>query len=319
LYIKNIFILIFAVTFLSSCSKNKTGGIEINDNSEKSIGTIASGGVEFKVEYAKPRGIYKIENHDLNNDGIDEVIVLSVNTADSIDEHFDFYNFDLIQIFSFDSASKSFRKILSDTVDYATEVRYIDLQKNHKPQILVNTNYGGNDVIISKGMFIYNMINQDSTALVKYIDAGNPELVDLNNDGNKELIIYDEFWGVMTQVDVIYYIRDILKFNGNTFDRVNKDYQDFYNKIIDSAKAQYQMQKEMFSKGEKLKPSEYPFYRPIIEMSVNAIASENVETMRQFWYSERDFLHFHLGEEQYTDILNFFNKYILNASPIVYR
>ncbi|HEX2786431.1 MAG TPA: hypothetical protein VHP32_00880 [Ignavibacteria bacterium] len=312
-------IVIILVLLISSCSKNKQSDIEINDNSEKSIGTIASGGMEFTVKYTKPRGIYKIENHDLNNDGKDEVIVLSVNQADSIKEHFDFYNFDLIQIFSFDSAMKSFKKILSDTVDYATECKSIDLQKNHKPQILINTNYGGNDVIISKGMFVYNMISNDSVALVKYIDAGNPELVDLNADSNKELIVYDEFWGVMTQADVIYYIRDILKFNGNGFDRVNKDYQNFYNKIIDSAKAQYQMQKEKFSKNEKIKPSEYPFYRPIIEMSVNAIASGNVDAVRQFWYAEKDFLHLHLGEEQYTDILNFFNKYILNGSPIAYR
>lgn len=308
------FIIIYSV---SSCSKNKQTDIEVLNDNEKSIGTSASGGVQFKVEYAKPRSIYKIENHDLNNDGKDEIIVLSVKSADSLEEHFDFYNFDLIQIFAVDSVSKGFKKILSDTVDYATELRYVDLQKDHKPQILINTNYGGNDVIISKGMFIYNMINNDSVALLKYIDAGNPELVDLNNDGNKELIIYDEFWGVMTQADVIYYVRDIMKFNGTGFDHVNKDYQDFYSKIIDSAKTQYQLQKDKFAKGEKLKPSEYPFYRPIIEMSVNAIASGNTEAVRQFWESEKDFLHFHLGEEQYTDIVNFLNKYILSGKPIV--
>lgn len=313
----NKIILILFLIIFTSCSKNKRTDIEVLNDNGKSIGTSASGDVQFKVEYAKPRGIYKIVNHDLNNDGKDEIIVLSINKTDSIQEHFDFYNFDLIQIFAIDSAGKGFKKILSDTVDYATELKFVDLQKDHKPQILINTNYGGNDVIISKGMFVYNMINNDSIALVKYIDSGNPELVDLNTDGNKELVIYDEFWGVMTQADVIYYVRDILKFNGSGFDHVNKNYGDFYSKIIDSAKTQYQIQKDKFEKGEKLKPSEYPFYRPIIEMSVNAIASGNTEAVRQFWESEKDFLHFHLGEEQYTDILNFFNKYILSNKPIV--
>jgi hypothetical protein len=306
-------IVLFIISgIMYSCTKDseEVGDKSSQDSTGKNSGGISAGGLEFKVEYDKPRQIYSIENKDLDNDGNDEVIVLSVIKDQPGDQYMDYYNFDLMQVFAKDSTGKEFVKIASDTVDYGEELIYEDMQRNFTYQLLVKTNTGGNDVYASKGMFVYDLKPGNDLKMIKYIEFGNPEVKDLNSDGNKEIIVTDSYWGTMPGQDVIYYTKDIFGMDGGELKRKNAQFKKYYDEKIDAAQVKYNDQKAKVQKGEKIKPAEYPFYTPVVEIFVNYMSEENNAGIITFWNSEKDFLKKNLPEDQYTDLENFVTRIV---------
>ncbi|MBK8551596.1 MAG: hypothetical protein IPL53_11255 [Ignavibacteria bacterium] len=176
----------FCVMHFTGCTKSKekdSGNAPQNQGqvSQKdglNSAGVKEGGHEFTVRYPAQRRIYKLEKEDLNDDGTKEIIVLSV-ALDTSDKYSDYYNFDMIEVFALNTDKNSYVKILSDTVDYSEECSFVDLANDKKKQILISTNSGGNDDIVSVGMFIYDMTSKDTIKLLKYFDSGAPEVRDI--------------------------------------------------------------------------------------------------------------------------------------------
>lgn len=311
---KKILILILLTLFISACSKEKKeeANIESLPDSLKVSAEREAAGVKFKVQYEKPRSIYKMDSYDLDNDGKDEMIVLSVVKNEPNPKHFDYYNFDLIQVFKINGSGDNYERIMSDTVDYAVSAEYLDLGNTGKTQVVIKTNTGGNNPVISKGMFIYN-INGRTVELVKYFDAGNPEITDINNDGKKEIIITESYWGVMTNVDVINYISDVFVMENNALVRKNTDYKDYFEKSVSELKDKYENMKASFIEGKKPKPSEYPLYKEAVNIAVNYYAKQDPQSLKAFWDNENAFLQKNLPEDQFIDLQNF----ILRIIPLI--
>ena len=102
-----IVMLVLLSVALFSCTKESNEVSENKkDTTQKNSWGITAGGMEFKVEYNTPRRVYSIDNKDLDNDGDDEIIVLSVDKDEAGDQYMDYYNFDMIQVFTMDSARK---------------------------------------------------------------------------------------------------------------------------------------------------------------------------------------------------------------------
>ena len=301
-----IFILLLFLISLSSCTKESEEVKNITtDTTKKNYGGISAGGVDFKVEYDNPRQIYSIENKDLDNNGFDEIIVLSVKKDEAGDQYLDYYNFDLMQVFALDSTGKNYTKISSDTVDYGEELVYDDLLKNFKYQMLIKTNTGGNDVYASKGMFVYDLRSNTDLRMIRYIEFGNPEVKDINSDGKKEIVVTDSYWGIMPRPDIIYYTSAIYRLEDGELKRKNSDYKDYYDGKIKAARSRYDDEKSRLQKGEKIQPSEYPLYAASVEMFVNYMSAENNQPIIAFWNSEKDFIKQNISEDQFTDLENF--------------
>ena len=309
-----IAILVLLSAVFSSCTKESNEVSENKkDTTQKNSWGITAGGMEFKVEYNTPRRVYSIDNKDLDNDGDDEIIVLSVDKDEAGDQYMDYYNFDMIQVFTMDSARKNFVKIFTDTIDYGEELIYEDLEKNFKYQLLVKTNTGGNDVYASKGMFVYDFKPGNKLEMIKYMELGDPEIKDLNSDGNKEIVVTNSYWGTMPRPDIIYYTSDIYRMEGGELKRKNSDFKKYYDEKIDAARKRYDDEKSRLQKGEKIKPSEYPLYAAAIEMFVNYMSAENNPPIAAFWNSEKDFIKKNISEDQYTDLENF----VTRITPVV--
>lgn len=301
-----IFILLVFIAGLSSCTKESEEVKNITtDTTKKNSGGISAGGVDFKVEYDNPRQIYSIENKDLDNNGFDEIIVLSVKKDDPGDQYLDYYNFDLMQVFALDSSGKNYVKIYSDTIDYGEELIYDDLLKDFKYQMLVKTNTGGNDVYASKGMFVYNLRSNRDLAMIRYIEFGNPEVKDVNSDGKKEIIVTNAYWGIMPRPDVIHYTSDIYRLENGELKRKNNEYKEFFDEKVKAARSKYDDEKSRMQKGEKIKPAEYPLYASTVEMFVNLMSAEDNPRIIAFWNSEKEFIKQNISEEQFTDLENF--------------
>jgi len=110
----NIIIISSLITLLSfsGCDKKDTKQTE-NVKSDSTILSAAGVGDKdknFKVSYASPRLVYKIEEVDLDNSGTDEYIVFSV-LHDSLNKDlYNFYKFDMMEVFVKDSVNNSYKK-----------------------------------------------------------------------------------------------------------------------------------------------------------------------------------------------------------------
>jgi len=318
---KNFFAYIYAVTFsmilITGCSKinsNKTNenpaGNKVDTSTNKSGGNSAGvkeGEAEFNLSYAMPREIYRIEKEDLNSDGTREVIVLSVS-KDASDKYNDFYNFDMIEVFALDSTKKFFSKILSDTVDYSKDYSFQKLGSDPSRQIIITTNYGGNNDVASKGMVIYDMPSQHYIKLVKYFDTGAPEIKEILDDGKKEILVSDIYYGVMPQVSAINFVKEIYKFQNGDLVQSNREFAKFYDDKIKELLEKYYGMKRKVEMGMQLADLSYPLYREAAEVVVNFYAKGDIAGLKKFWDEEKDSLKKNIPNDEYTDLSNFVSK-----------
>ena len=310
-----LYIFFLCGVFFLSCGKDEDelkskSDVEVGEDS--SSGGISAGGVQFKIKYDKPRQIYKIESVDLDNNGKDEVVVLSVVKEESELDFTSFYNFDMIQVFTLDTTGSNYTKILSDTVDYSVSCSFRDLRNDGYKQVIVKTNTGGNNVVASAGMVVYNMNEKDSIKLIKRIEYGDPEIMDINKDGVNEIVVMDYYWGILTHEDVINFVKDIYVMKNNDLERRNSDYEDFFDEKINEAKVKYKNTKQKIQSGVKISPTEYPLYSEAVEIIVNYWSKDDGINLKKFWDEEFSFLKNNLPEDQFIDLQNF----VLNVIPI---
>jgi len=265
----------------------------------------------FKISYTAPRLVYKVEEVDLDNNGSDEYIVFSVMHDSLNKEMHNFYKFDMMEVFVKDSVNNSYKKISTDTVDYSAEYWFMNLEKDKSKQILVKTNMGGNDVVNSKGMYVFNY-DSVKINLVKYFDTGNPEVKDLNNDGSKEILVSDSFRGILPEAGAVYYTSEIYKYSPGMLIKSNKEFKNYYSEQLDNASNEYQKIKARISKGEKIKGSEYPLYKQAVLIVLYYAASEDYSSISKFWNNEDSYLKKNLDEGEYDDL----KKFITKIAPI---
>lgn len=306
-----IFAAFFSLLIISSCTKVKDED-KMSQDELKSKGEISSGGVresdvEFNVEYFQPRKIYKIEKEDLDNDRSKEIIVLSV-IKDTTQKYVSFFNFDMIEIFSLNKEKGKFEKIFSDTVDYSTECRFEALEKNGFKQILINTNTGGNDKITSNGMFIFGMNDSGNVKLINFFDSGDPFIEDIKKDSTKQILISDEYWGVMPEPNVIGFVKDIFMLENNELVLKNSEFGEYYDNKITGLKEKYNGLKKKVELGMQPVNLAFPLYREAVEVIVNYYAKGDIQGLAKFWNEEKDSLQKNIPADEFTDLSNFVFK-----------
>ncbi len=308
-------ILILSCLVFCSCTKTKEDSSQKNQSDGRTKSKLNSAGVkegehEFSVEYSQPRRIYKIEKEDLNNDGNKEIIVFSV-LKDSADKFNDYYNFDMIEVFALNTDEKKYVKILSDTVDYSKDYFFVDLANDKKKQILIGTNSGGNDAVTSEGMFVYDMVSNEKVSLLKYFDTGSPKVADIRNDGTKEILVSDLFYGVMPQVSAIIFVREIYELENQKLVEKNSGFGEYYDNEIKTLLDNYYGIKKKVEMGMQPMNMSYPMYREAAAVIINYYAKDDLKGMKKFWDDEKESLKKNIPEDEFLDLSNF----ILKALP----
>ena len=299
-------ILVCAVLTFAGCSKKEVKQ-EGSSNAPLSAAGVGEKDKNFKVQYSTPRDIYKIEEVDLDNNGKDEYIVLSI-ANDSLNKNVHlFYKFDMMEVFIKDSNNTSYKKISTDTVDFSDEYWIMNLEKDKSKQIIIKTNMGGNDAVNSRGMYIYNYADMKIN-LVKYFDTGNPQVKDLNADGNKELIVEDSYRGVLPEAGAVYYTSEIYKYAAGKLIKSNVEFKNYYSEQLDNLLNEYEKMKSRISKGEKIKASEYPLYRQAVQIIMYYVATEDYSSVSKFWNDQNDYLKKNLQDDEYEDLKKFISK-----------
>jgi len=309
-------LLFFVPLLIVSCQKTESegsGNIKNTDSGNISSAGIKESGKEFDVRYNSPRKIYNIVKEDVNNDGNREIFVMSI-LKDTADKFSSYYNFDMVEVFSLDRSSEKYVKILTDTVDYSTEISFENIPKDESKLIFIKTNTGGNDVLNSEGMFVYQMNDSANIEMIKYFETGSPEIKDLNNDGNKELIVSDQFLGLMPQVNAVSFIREIYTMKDHKLVLSNEEFPEVYDKKINELIENFNGLKRKVEMGMQPMDLSYPLYREAAEIFVNYYSKGDMQGLKNFWEKEKDSLKKNIPNDEYQDLNSFISKALPSSS-----
>ena len=257
--------------------------------------TFASGAFH---PYDSTRIIMDSVHADLDNDGISE-FVLTSRAAVTGPDQLDSFTFDRLEVFRYDSTRALYTSLFIDPVENGTGMSFQDVTHRGMMEIVVKTGSGGNDPISSTGVCIYGR-RQDGTFTVLFVEtSGAPELRDLNGDHIPELIIRDEYWGVMSHDEAIEYTSEVHAFNGNEFVESNLKFGGYFDAEIARRRADYQQ-----IKTRKGTPSDAAFntYRAFTDLMLWLISKGDLYEVRKVWTSEKRFLSQRLAQDQFDDI-----------------
>lgn len=304
-----------SIFLIAGCSKKEIKQENAENNNSLTAAGVGEKDKNFKVQYTSPRVVYKVEEVDLDNNGKDEYVVLSVANDSLNKEAHQFYKFDMMEVFVKDSVNNSYKKISTDTVDFSDEYWIMNLEKDKSKQIIVKTNMGGNDVVNSRGMYVFNY-DSSKINLVKYFDTGNPQVKDLNGDGNKEVVVEDSYRGVLPEAGAVYYTAEIYKYTAGKLVKSNAEFKSYYSGQLDNLFNEFEKMKGRIAGGEKVKASEYPLYRQAVQIIMYYISTEDYNSVSKFWNSQNDYLKKNLQDDEYEDLKKFISKLPPIASTI---
>jgi hypothetical protein len=282
-------------------------GIKSGGSSNLSGAGFKESGVEFNIEYEEPRKIYKILKEDMNGSGSNEIIILSIAREEEYNTY-DYYNFDMVEVFVLDEDDKTYKKVLADTVDYSKECIVESLDGSSQKQMMIKTYTGGNNIVSSSGMFIYGMTSPLKIEQLKYFDSGDPQLNDIDKNNEKEILISGEYTGMIPNVNIITYIKDIYSLDKNKLVRSNSRYGSYFDARINASMDRYRSYKDKLLMGMEARDFSYPLYTEAVEIILSHHAKGDNSGMMKFWNEEKEFLQKNITYDEFFDLKNLITK-----------
>ena len=238
---------------------------------------------------------------DLTGDGIDELVVTS-RVADSVDDPLLLDRFDRIDIYS--QGVSGYRRLFVDAVEYGLQLTFDDVTGDSIADIVVRLDAGGNNPIEGQGMQIYGLDAHDALALLFLSPDGAPMLRDLNGDGMKEVLLSDQFWGMMSHAEVIGYTSEVYALTDGMYVFANERFSAWYDSMLRERRREY----ERARRAADTEDGRVLLYRRAAEYLVWNLARGGVEQLNRVWNTERVFLSQRLGEEQFSDLEAFVDE-----------
>ena len=308
-----VLIIIISSVMFSACSKdeNKQESKQPATEQQKPESLSSAGQKEISSEndlnYGEGRKIFRVDKEDLNKDGTDELMVLSTR-SDSPEQGDGPQKFDMLEVFVLDSAKQKYVKTISDTVDFAVDCIYLDMNGTGSKNIFVKTNSGGNSTVASEGMFVYGMSGDKTVKLIKYFDGGAPEITTAGKNKVKLIKVTELFHGVMPMAYALPYTSSIYEISNNELVLCNLKYPEYYQDRITEATEKYYGLKKKVEMGMQMGDMSYPLYREAAEVIVNFHAKGDYKGLREFWEKEKESLQRNIPQDEFTDLSNFVIK-----------
>lgn len=248
--------------------------------------------------YDSTRVIVDSVHADIDGDGLAEFVVTS-RAVEAREDPLAPVPFDRMEVFRYDTAKALYTSLFIDPVESGAELRFEDVTKRGLKEVVVRTASGGNDPIASNGLCVYGCRQDGSFSLLFLETSGAPELRDVNADNVPELLIRDEYWGVMSHDESIEYIAEIHSFNGNEFVESNLKYAGYFDREISSRRAAYQQLK---AKKRPTGDDIVETYRACLDLLLWLISKGDLYEVRRVWNNERPFLSLRLPQDQFDDL-----------------
>lgn len=218
-----------------------------------------------------------------------------------------FKTFERMDIYLVENGSlKLLNSHIIETEDFgpiATSIRTEDINGDGKGEIIVDTYTGGNDVIASAGLYIYEF-NTDGTLTELFgTPFGAPTIDDVDGDGVSEVITYNEYWPIVfAHVEVFTFPEEIYTFDGNKYEISVETFPEFYEEYKEDAYEYYQGLKSGKIGEDATFGEGHNMLSAVAMYLIACLKSDDVESVERFWQDERDYLNDALDEELFTTI-----------------
>jgi hypothetical protein len=257
--------------------------------------TFASGAFR---PYDSSRVIVDSVHIDVDGDGRPEFVITSRAVA-SVEDPMAAASFDRLEVFRYDTARALYTSLFVDPVESGAQLRFEDVTRRGGTDVVVTTAAGGNDAIASNGLCIYGRRQSGSFSLLFYESSGAPVIRDVNGDGIPELLIRDEYWGVMSHDEAIEYIAEIHSFNGSEYVESNLKFAGYFDREIATRRSGYQQLK---AKKHPSSAEVLETYRSCLDLLLWLISKGDLYEVRKVWNNEKPFLSLRLPVDQFEDL-----------------
>lgn len=221
--------IVIALLFFSSCGKRNDVGRAVP------LGSLT--GAQFQP-YDESRTIIDSIAIDLNGDTVNEIILTSRDSHYPINPILPKV-FDRLEVFALDTTSGLYSSLFIDPIESGSQIQIRDITLNGKKEILIQTDLGGNDPITSQGLNIYGYRPDGRFTTLFFAQEGSPELRDLNGDGIPEILLSDEYRGLMSHSEGIGFIREIHAYDGDLFSQANGYFKKYFDVEIQQRRSEY--------------------------------------------------------------------------------
>lgn len=227
--ISSIVLTVLSLFLFSSCGKKNEVGRAVP------LGSLT--GAQFQP-YDESRSIIDSIATDLNGDGVKEIILTSRDSGYPVNPILPKV-FDRFEAFALDTASGLYASLFIDPVESGSQIQIRDVTLNGKKEVLIQTDLGGNDAITSQGLNIYGYRPDGRFTTLFFSQEGSPELRDLNGDGIPEILLSDEYRGLMSHAEGIGFIREVHAYDGDLFTPANSFFKKYFDAEIQQRRAEY--------------------------------------------------------------------------------
>lgn len=238
---------------------------------------------------------------DVTGDGVSELIVTS-RVQDSVDDPLLLDRFDRLDIYRQDA--DGYLRLFVDAIDYGASLRCEDVTGDGISDVLVRLDAGGNNPITTQGLHIYGLDSRKAMVLLFYSASGAPVLRDLDGDSRGEVLVSDQYWGMMAHSEVIGYTREIYTFRGDSYEMANRAFSKWYDGILKTRRRAYEQARRAADSDE----GKMQLYLQTAEYLVWNYARGGAERLNRVWLAEKTYLQQHLSDEQYNDLDTFVDE-----------
>lgn len=213
--------------------------------------------------------------------------------------------FDRMTAFTWSAQDSTWHEALTDTFAFGTTATLKDITGDGKPDIVLSTTSGLDDSIAATGCVVYSA-HGGAWKEVFTAQTGNPQFQDVDNNGAVDILLQDEYAGVMPQTDAVQYISDIYSFDGTMFSSAKQRFPAYFDKIIAKAKDDYARIKTQVPVTAAITDEfDFTLYKPCIAVFVSYYAEDNKAGAREFWNQEREYLSRMVPSGQLIDLESF--------------
>jgi hypothetical protein len=232
---------------------------------------------------------------DLTGDGVSELVVVS-RAEDGVDDPLLIDRFDRLDVY--EQGTGGYRRLYVDAIDYGLSLASEDVTGDGVADLIVRLDAGGNNPIATQGLHVYGRDSRGAVVLLFHSPSGAPALLDLDGDGRQEILVSDQFWGMMAHSDVIGFTREVYAFGGDSYELANTTYSKWFDTMLERHKRSYEQARRAADSEE----GRTRLYLRAAEYLVWNLSRGGAEQVNSVWFAERSFLRQRLGDEQYNDL-----------------
>ncbi len=248
--------------------------------------------------YAGDRILVDSVRVDFLGDGMPALVIATRGRSDSTTPA---DRFDRVDIFSMNSYR---RPVFTDVLEYGSKFQTRDVTGDGLPEFVVEVDAGGNAPITSLGLHVYGRTAKGKITLLFFSGTGAPVLQDLDDDGVQEILVSDQYWGLMPHSEAVGFTRQVYAFNGSSYIAANNRFRNWYDKQIGSLRKAFEAHKQKALRSEEGRTR---LYTAAVELLLWTWARGGAVDVKRTWRMEQKDMRSLLAEEHYEDVLNFVN------------